>query len=198
MRRTKSKKQKKRTREHRRSSATKTSSRPRNRGFEVTDLKRTHLQRGEMAAIVESSHDAIIGKSLEGIITSWNRAAENIFGYTAAEAIGNPISMIVPPERHQELAELFEKVSRNERVQAFQTERITKTGERLTISLTLSPIYDLRGRIIGVSGIDRDITKQKRAEQQLTDAQQRLGRYAEELEKQVAERTRILKDTVQS
>jgi len=151
-----------------------------------------------MAAIVESSHDAIIGKSLDGIITSWNRAAEAIYGYTAAEAIGNPISMIVPPERQHELPLLFDKVKRNERVQAFHTERITKTGERLSISLTLSPIHDPRGRIIGVSGIDRDITKQKKAEHELAEAQQRLSHYAEELEEQVADRTRVLKETVQS
>jgi len=165
---------------------------------EVNDLKRAHVQKAELAAIVEGSHDAIIGKSLEGIITSWNRAAEKIYGYTAAEAIGSPIAMIVPPERRKELAELFEKVGRNEHVQAFHTERVTKTGERLSISLTLSPIHDHQGRIIGVSGIDRDITRQKKAEQELAQVQQRLSRYAEELEKQVAERTRILKDTVQS
>lgn len=151
-----------------------------------------------MAAIVESSNDAIIGKSLEGIITSWNRAAETIYGYTAAEVIGNPISIIVPPEKQHELPQLFEKLKQNERIQSFETQRVTKTGERLTISLTLSPIHDVRGRVIGVSGIDRDITRQKKAEQELTQAQQRLSRHAEELEKQVAERTRVLQDTVQS
>ena len=198
MRRTKSKEEKKRTRAHRRPSITKTLSHRNDRGFKLTDLKRARVQRAEMAAIVESSHDAIIGKSLDGIITSWNRTAQAIYGYTAAEAIGNPISMIVPPDRQHELPQLFEKLKRNQRVESFETERITKSGERLVISLTLSPIHDPRGRIIGVSGIDRDITKQKRAEQDLADAQLQLGRYAEELEKQVAERTRALKDTIQS
>src|SRR5713101_4539510 len=198
MRRTKSKKEKKRTHEHRRSSITKTLSHRNDRGFEITDLQRARVQRAEMAAIVESSHHAIIGKSLDGIITSWNRTAEAIYGYTAAEAIGNPISMIVPPDRQHELPQFFDKLKRNERVESFQTERVTKTGERLFISLTLSPIHDPRGRIIGVSGIDRDITRQKRAEQELAEAQQRLSRYAEELERQVADRTRILKETVQS
>ena len=162
---------------------------------DVTDLKRAQLQRAELAAIVEGSHDAVIGKSLEGIITSWNSSAERMYGYSAAETIGSPISMIVPLERQHEIPLLFDKLKRGERIKSLQTERITKAGQRLIVSLTLSPIHDARGRIVGISGIDRDITERSSAAAQ---EQERLSKHAEELERQVAERTRVLKDTVQS
>ena len=166
--------------------------------MDITELKFAHARRAELAAIVESSHDAIIGKSLEGIITSWNGAAERMYGYSAAEAMGMPITLIVPPERQHELPALLEKMKRGVPVDPIETERVNRSGQRVLISLTLSPIYDGAGRVVGVSGIDRDITDQKKAAGILVDAQQRVSRHAEELEKQVAERTRVLKDTVQS
>ena len=165
---------------------------------DVTDLKHAHIYRAELAAIVEGSHDGIIGKSLDGVITSWNRGAERMYGYTAAEAIGSQISLIVPPEKREELASMFERLQRGERIDSFETTRVARNGTRLTISLTLSPIHDSRGRIVGVSGIDRDITSRKAAELALAQAQDRLNRYTEELEREVAERTHVLQDTVQS
>jgi len=165
---------------------------------DVTELKFANTQRAEVAAIVESSHDGIIGKSLDGIITSWNRAAERMYGYKSAEAVGSPISIIVPPEKEHELPLLFERMKRGERVETIETERIDREGRRVMISLTLSPIVDSRGRIVGFSGIDRDISEQKRANQILAEAQQRVSRHAEELEALVAERTQVLNETVKS
>src|ERR1051325_1392103 len=121
-----------------------------------------------------------------------------MYGYSAAEAMGMPITLIVPPERQHELPSLFEKMKRGVPLDPIETERVSRSGQRVLISLALSPIYDAAGRVVGVSGIDRDITEQKRAAGILADAQQRVSRHAEELEKQVAERTRVLKDTVQS
>jgi len=165
---------------------------------DITELKSAHTQRAELAAIVESSQDAIIGKSLEGMITRWNRAAERMYGFTAVEAIGKPIDIIVPAEKRHELPGWFAKLKRGERVETVETERVSRAGRRLAISLTLSPIYDARGQVIGVSGIDRDISETTRARQALADAQERVSRYAEELERQVVERTRVLKDTIES
>ncbi len=118
-----------------------------------------------LAAIVESSDDAIIGKDLEGNITSWNKGAERLYGYTAAEVIGSPISILSPPERSDEVPLIMQKLRRGERVDHFQTERIAKDGRRFPISLTISPVYDDSGGIIGASTIARDISLQKAAEE---------------------------------
>src|SRR5439155_17621071 len=96
-----------------------------------------------------------------GTITSWNRSAQRMYGYTPAEAIGQPISLIVPADKEAERRELFERVGRGEGIDPFETARVTKEGRGLTIFLTLSPIYDADGRIISVSGIDRDISERK-------------------------------------
>ena len=119
-----------------------------------------------LAAIVESSDDAIVGKTLEGIVTSWNRGAERIFGYTADEMIGRSIAAIIPPERRDDLRRILDAIRRGERVDHFETERIRKDGERLTLSVTVSPIRDASGRIIGASKIARDVTERKRIEQE--------------------------------
>lgn len=117
-----------------------------------------------LAAIVESSDDAIASKDLNGIVTSWNRAAERIFGYSAAEIIGRPITLIIPPEMQGDEALILSKIRAGERIDHFQTVRMRKNGERIDVSLTVSPIRDGQGRVIGASKIARDITQQKRIE----------------------------------
>src|SRR4051794_7907698 len=135
----------------------------------------------QMAAIIESSYDAIISKDLDGIITSWNAAAEHIYGYTAEEAVGRSISLIIPPERKDELPGILEQLRQGKRVEHYETERIRKDGRRINIAVTISPIRDRSGRVIGASGIGRDITEQKQIEE-------RLRRQAEDIR---AERERL-------
>ena len=117
-----------------------------------------------LAAIIESSDDAIISKQLNGIITSWNKGAEIIFGYTEAEAIGQHISFLIPKNRLEEEEMIISKLRQGERIAHYQTIRITKSGKEVNISLSISPIYDETGKVIGASKIARDITKQKEAE----------------------------------
>ena len=131
-------------------------------------------ERARLAAIVESSDDAIIGKTLEGTITSWNKGAERIYGYSAEEAAGEPISMLVPTERPDEVPEILQKIRRGEKVEHFETVRMTKDGRRLDISLTVSPIKDIEGSVVAASTIARDITDRKEAEKRLREAK---GRY---------------------
>ena len=117
------------------------------------------------AAIVESSDDAIIGKTLTGEITSWNASAELIYGYSAAEAVGRHISMLAPPGHQDEFDELLATIARGERVRHLETVRQRKDGELIDVSVTISPVRDAAGRIIGASTIARDIAERKRAEQ---------------------------------
>jgi PAS domain S-box-containing protein len=124
-----------------------------------------------LAAIVESSDDAIISKTLEGIITSWNKGAQRIYGYSAEEALGRPISMLVPPERPDEVREMLEKIRRGEKVEHYETVRLTKDGRRLDISLTVSPIKDTEGNVVGGSTVARDITEREEAERRLREAE---------------------------
>ncbi len=138
--------------------------------------------RGRLAAIVDSSDDAIVSKSLDGIITSWNRGAERIFGYTSAEAVGQRILLIIPEERWAEEDYVLARLRRGERIDHFETIRKTKDGRRIPISLTVSPIRDAQGHIIGASKVARDITER-------TVAQQALQRAHEELEERIRERT---------
>ncbi len=123
-------------------------------------------QQSLLAAIVESSDDAIISKDLQGIIRSWNRGAERIFGYTADEVIGKPVTILAVPERVDEIPNIIERIRRGERVDHYQTKRQTKYGRVLNISLTVSPIRDASGTIIGASKIARDITDFIRAEEE--------------------------------
>ncbi len=116
-----------------------------------------------LAAIVDSSDDAIIGKTLDGTIISWNRGAERIYGYTADEAVGKPIAILIPDDRRDELPGIFERLRRGERIDHYQTVRVRKDGKRLTISVTISPVRDGAGTIVGASAIARDITEQERA-----------------------------------
>jgi PAS domain S-box-containing protein len=117
----------------------------------------------QLASIVESSDDAIISKDLDGIITTWNRAAERLFGYTAAEAVGQPVTILIPPERLAEEPDILARIRRGERIEHFETVRRRKDGSAIDISLTISPMKDARGRVVGASKIARDITESKQA-----------------------------------
>jgi PAS domain S-box-containing protein len=119
-----------------------------------------------LAAIIESSDDAIVSKTLEGVITSWNQAAERIFGYTAAEAVGQHIMLIIPEERRSEETEVLARLVRGERIEHFETKRRAKDGRTVEISLTVSPVRDSTGRIIGASKIARDISDRRRLERE--------------------------------
>jgi PAS domain S-box-containing protein len=130
----------------------------------LTTLKLPLYIPAHLAAIIESSDDIIVSKTLEGIITSWNPAAERILGYTAEEAIGQHIRLVIPPERWAEEDDVLARIRRGERVDHFETERRAKNGNRLQISLTVSPVRDGDGRIIGASKVARDITDRKRSE----------------------------------
>ncbi len=131
---------------------------------DVTESKRLEEVRERLAAIVESSDDAIIGKTLEGIITSRNLGAPLIYGYTPEEAVGKPLLMLIPPERAGEEAEILARIRRGISVEHFETIRIRKDGARINISATISPVRDSRGVIVGASQVSRDITERKQAE----------------------------------
>jgi PAS domain S-box-containing protein len=139
-------------------------------GQDVTDRVRAHEATVKLAAIVSSAEDAIVGKQLDGTVTSWNAAAEQIFGYSAAEMVGQPIYRLIPPELHDLEGEVLRRVSRGEPVQFSEAERIRKDGGRIQIALTVSPIRDSSGRVVGASSIKRDITRQKRTENALAEA----------------------------
>ena len=118
-----------------------------------------------LQGIVESSDDAIISKTLDGFITSWNSAAERLFGFSAAEAVGQSMQMLIPSERAHEEPEILGRIARGERIDHFETVRVAKDGRRVDVSATISPIHDSRGRVIGASKIARDITERKRAQE---------------------------------
>ncbi len=118
-----------------------------------------------LAALVESSFDAILSKNLDGTITSWNAAAERMYGYPAAEVIGRSIELIIPPDRFGELRTMDAQLARGERVAPFETVRLTRDGRRIDVQLTMSPILDEQGVVVGASGIGRDITERRRAEE---------------------------------
>ena len=139
-----------------------------------------------LAAVVESSQDAIISKTLEGRIISWNQGAERLFGYTAEETIGQSILLLIPPERREEERFILDRLKRGERVEHYETVRVAKDGRSIDLSLTISPIRDSQGHIIGASKVARDITEKKRLENEL-----RL--LNETLEAQIAERTAELR-----
>ena len=136
--------------------------------------------RTRLAAIVDSSEDAIIGKDLDGIVTDWNRGAERIYGYTAEEIIGKPLVTIVPEDRHEEVRRILDTVRRGESVRNLESVRIAKDGKLLNVSVTVSPIHDASGRTVGASTIARNITEQRRAQDQLRQAQkmEAIGRLA--------------------
>jgi two-component system, sensor histidine kinase and response regulator len=134
---------------------------------DITERKRADQVRDHLAAVVDSSEDAMIGKDLNGLITAWNRGAEKIFGYSSAEMLGQPMLRLFPPERAAEEAEILQRVQRGDGVDHFETIRVRKDGEHIYISATISPIYDSNNEIVGASKVARDITERRRAEQEV-------------------------------
>ena len=155
-------------------SAVRAALRARQRQYEIRD--RVSLQT-LLASIVESSDDAIVGKTTEGIILTWNKAAERLFGYAAEEAVGQPITILIPPDRLDEERRILANILRGERMTHFETVRVTKDGRRIDVSLTISPIRDASGHIVGASKVARDISAQKETEQALRDADRRKDEF---------------------
>ena len=147
---------------------------------DVTERKQAEEVRHKLAAIVESSDDAIVSKDLKGMVTSWNAAAEKMFGYKAEEMVGRSILAIIPPELQDDERLILETIGRGERIEHFETTRLTKDGERLDVSLTISPIRNEVGTIIGAAKIARDVTQQRKTEQALrtTERLASVGRLA--------------------
>jgi PAS domain S-box-containing protein len=140
---------------------------------DITERKR--LQKAEEAesfltAVVESAEDAIIGKTLDGIVISWNPAAEKLYGYTAAEIVGKPVTILIPPDHPNEEAQILDRIRRGDRIRHYETKRMRKDGEIIDVAQTLSPVKDSLGRIIGVSNITRGIAQQKRSEEREREA----------------------------
>ncbi|MCB0324448.1 MAG: PAS domain S-box protein [Bdellovibrionales bacterium] len=127
-----------------------------------------------LSAIVESSHDAIASKTLEGIVTSWNRAAERVFGYTREEMVGQDIRVLIPKERWHEEVTILQRLRQGERIESYETIRRRRDGRLIDVSLTISPVRNAEGQIVGASKIARDITERKRAEREIRDNQERL------------------------
>ena len=146
-----------------------------------------------LAAIVDNSDDAIISKTLDGVVTSWNAGAERLFGYTAQEAVGKHISLIIPANRRDEETAILERLRRGDRIDHFDTIRRRKDGTEFDISLTISPVRDETGKIVGASKIARDITQRKRLDRELHESEERLRILADALDTQVQFRTQELR-----
>jgi PAS domain S-box-containing protein len=141
---------------------------------DITERRRAEEERARLAAIVESSGDAIISKGLDGIVSSWNESAERLFGYSAQEMIGQPITLIIPPERWDEETVFLERLRRGECIDHYETVRVDKQGRFIDVSVTLSPIYDSTGAVTGISKSVRDITERRRAEEALRASEAKL------------------------
>jgi PAS domain S-box-containing protein len=177
---------------------------------DVTERRQKNEVLWRLAAVIESSDDAILSMSLDAIVVTWNAGAERMYGYTAGEIIGRPVNILLPPDRTDEEPEILERLKRGERIDHYETVRRTKSGTDLYVSLTVSPIIDGSGNIIGASKISRDISRRKRdeealqrelaerkrAENALRLAQEQLSTYAEDLEEQVDERTAALRERI--
>jgi len=161
----------------------------------VGDLESSEVTRGRLAAIVESSDDAIVSKDLNGVITSWNAGAERLFGYQACEVIGRPVAILIPPERINEEPGILDRIRRGERIDHYETVRVRKDGTRLDVSLTVSPILDAHGHVIGASKTARDITDRKRMEAELKawneQLESRVRQQKIQLQEEAKERKRL-------
>ena len=157
-------------------SALQTAIRARRRQYQLRDQVQAQAL---LASVVQSSDDAIVSKTLDGIITSWNAGAERLFGYSSEEAIGQSITLIIPPERLEEERMILERLREGERLQHMETVRVSKTGQRLDISVTISPIRDPAGRVIGASKVARDITARKQAADRVLHSEARFRFLAE-------------------
>jgi PAS domain S-box-containing protein len=162
---------------------------------DASERKEAVETRSMFAAIVESSDDAIISKNLDSVITSWNAGAERLFGYTAAETIGQTVLMLMPRDRFNEEPGILERIRRGDRVDHYETIRRRKDGTLLDVSLTISPIVNSQGQIVGASKIARDITERKQVEKALRQANELIASRASQLEKLVEERTADLRNT---
>ncbi len=161
---------------------------------EITDRKRAERSTALLAAIVDSSDDAIVSKTLDGIITSWNKSAEQMFGYLPEEAVGKHITLIIPRDRWDEEAGIIDRLRRGERVDHFQTVRRRKDGSLVDVSLTISPVKDSSGNIIGASKVARDISASVRAAEALRGSEEELRRLSQSLDHQVRSRTGELQE----
>src|SRR5258707_4759678 len=148
---------------------------------DITERKRSEEAALRLAAIIESSDDAIVGKDLDGIITTWNGGAARIFGYLAEEIIGKPITILIPPDRQKEEEAIIERILRGQRVEHYETVRLRKNGVLIDISLSISPVRNAQGEVIGASKIARDITEHKRSQAQIIN----LAREAEHRTKNI-------------
>jgi PAS domain S-box-containing protein len=148
---------------------------------DITDRKRADETQARLAAIVESSQDAIISKGIDQRIVSWNTGAERLFGHSAQDAIGQSITLIIPPDRHNEEAAIIERLRRGERIEHYETVRISKAGRLIDVSLTISPVRDGNGRIIGASKIVRDITDRKQIELAISRSEAQFRQLADAL-----------------
>jgi hypothetical protein len=149
---------------------------------EITGRRQNERTAQWFGAIVDSSDDAIISKDLTGIITSWNQGAQRLFGYTAAETIGKPVTILIPPDRLEEEPKILARLRRGERVDHFETLRRRKDGSLIDISLTISPVKDKQGKVVGASKIARDITERKKAEAEQERIEDELRRANQDLE----------------
>jgi len=163
---------------------------------DISGQKSHEALSARLAAVVESSDDAIISLGLDTLITTWNKGAEQMFGYRAEEIIGQSINRLLPPDRQDEEGLILGRIINGERVEHYETVRVRKDGGLLDVSLTVSPVYDDAKKLVGVSKISRDITERKKAEAELRRAQEQLQNHAIELETQVAERTAKLRETI--
>jgi PAS domain S-box-containing protein len=154
---------------------------------DITERKMAQEVRERLAAIVECSNDAIIGKDLNGTITAWNRGAEKIFGYSAEEAVGKPTTLLLPPERAEEESDMLERIRGGESVKHFETVRLRKGGKKIDVSVTMSPVVDSTGAIVGASKIAHDITERKLKEEQGKEAKAQLAGQAQELARRAEE-----------
>jgi len=162
---------------------------------DLTERRRAEEVQTRLAAIVESSHDAILSKNMDGIILSWNAAAEELYGYTADEVIGRHVSQLVPAESPDEIPMIMKRLAHGERIEHYETVRVKKDGTRVPVSLTISPVRDARGVVTGASAIVRDATERKRVETALRESERQLQALSRRLvEVQETERAFIARE----